>query len=153
MAEKYEHIITKLFNSSVNNLQRSNKKPPNPEILRLYREVMKFCGQFDWENSQGQIWKEVLRKSARKEFQESKEETDPVILYRMVVTTRDAMTQTKEMLIRQYAVLHGLEGESGAKEGRNVALDRNKKAALNQHRASFDMDGSFHEHLYGSFKD
>ncbi len=75
---------------------------------------MKFCAQFDWKNHNGEIWKDVLRKSARKEFEESKEETDPVILYRMLVTTRDAMTQTKEMLIRQYAVLHGLEGESGA---------------------------------------
>lgn len=56
----------------------------------------------------------MLRKSARKEFEESREETDPVILYRMVVTTRDAMTQTKEMLIRQYAVIHGIEGQSGA---------------------------------------
>lgn len=128
---KYEHIITGLFNSSVNKLQRSNKKPPNPEILKLYREVVKFCGQFDWENDQGKIWKDVLRKSARKEFEESAEETDPVILYRMVVTTRDAMTQTKEMLIRQYAVLHGIEGESGAHGGRNVALDKNKKAAEN----------------------
>jgi hypothetical protein len=72
----------------------------------------------------------VLRASARKEFEESKEENDPVILYRMLVTTRDAMTQTKEMLIRQYAVLHGIEGESGARDGRNVALEKNKKASM-----------------------
>lgn len=153
MSQKYDHIITTLFNSSVNKLQRSNKKPPNPEILRLYREVMKFCAQFDWKNQNGEIWRDVLRKSARKEFEESKEETDPVILYRMLVTTRDAMTQTKEMLIRQYAVLHGLEGESGAQDGRNLTLEKNKKAAMNSHRASFDIDGSFHQHLYGSFKD
>jgi hypothetical protein len=57
------------------------------------------------------------------------------------------------MLIRQYAVLHGIEGESGAQDGQNRALQRNKKAAEGHQRASFDMDGSFHEHLYGSFKD
>ena len=114
MSQKYEHIVSSIFNKGVEHLPKSNRKPPNPEILRLYREVMKFCQQFDWKNNQGLVWRDVLRKSARKEFEESKEEIDPVILYRMVVTTRDAMTQTKEMLIRQYAVIHGIEGESGA---------------------------------------
>lgn len=141
---KYENIIVNLFNKPVSKLRRTNRKPPNREILRLYREVMKFCSEFDWPNENGVIWRDELRKSARREFEESREETDPVILYRMMVTTRDAMQQTKEMLIKQYAV-------------RNKAIEENDLLDTSKDqigkKSKFDMDKELYHNLYGSFRD
>lgn len=141
---KYENIIVNLFSKPVSKLRRTNKKPPNREILRLYREVMKFCSEFDWPNENGEIWRDVLRKSARREFEESREETDPVILYRMMVTTRDAMQQTKEMLIKQYAYRNKKIQENDVLE--------NSKGEIGK-RKGFDVDKEIYHHLYGSFKD
>jgi hypothetical protein len=62
----------------------------------------------------------------------------------MMVTTRDAMRQTKEMLIKQYAVVH-------KKMEHNDSLHRLKGELGKQ--ASFDIDSAIHHDLYGSFKD
>lgn len=141
---KYENVIVNLFSKPVTKLKRTNRKPPSREILRLYREVMKFCSEFDWPNDQGEIWRDVLRKSARKEFEESREEIDPVIQYRMMVTTRDAMSQTREMLIKQYATRNKLIEE-------NDALKKNK-SELGK-KKDFDIHTEIHHDLYGSFRD
>jgi len=98
MSGKYNRVIETIFSKSVEDLVRSNRKPPNKEALRLYREVIKFCGEFDWENEKGELWRDTLRKSARQEFENSREEDDPVNLYKMMVTTKDAMRHTKDMV-------------------------------------------------------
>ena len=95
---KYGSVVEKIFAGSVDNLARSNKKPPNREALRLYREVVKFCGEFTWRAKDGRVWRDVLHAQARKEFEDSKEERDPVILYKMMLTTREAVHKTREMV-------------------------------------------------------
>lgn len=95
---KYGALVEKVFSKTVDHLKRSNKKPPSREALRLYREVVKFCGEFDWTNTDGRVWRDILRENARKEFEESREEEDPVILYKMIVTTKEAIGKTKMMV-------------------------------------------------------
>ena len=57
------------LNKSIESLDRSNKPIPNQEILRLYRDVLKMTERFTWANENGQSWKEILRKTARAEFE------------------------------------------------------------------------------------
>jgi hypothetical protein len=42
--------------SSVEQLDRSNKLPPNLEVLRLYREVLQMTRRFTWANEDGEPW-------------------------------------------------------------------------------------------------
>ena len=96
---KYSPIVEKVFSKTVDQLKRSNRRPPNREALRLYREVIKFCAEFNWHNTDGRLWRDILRENSRKEFEESREENDPVILYKMMVTTKDAISKTKMMVL------------------------------------------------------
>jgi len=53
----------------IESLERSNKVVPNRELLRLYREVQQMTKRFTWANEDGEPWQEILRKSARVEFE------------------------------------------------------------------------------------
>lgn len=99
---KYKNVLETIFSNPVEQMAICNKKPPNQESLRLYRDVLKYSAEFHWPNESGQIWRDVLRRSARREFELSRSEEDPVILYKMLITTQDAMAKTKEMLIAEY---------------------------------------------------
>ena len=97
-SSKYSNILEKVFTKPVENLRKTNRKPPNKQVLRLYHDILKFTRDFDWEDDNGIIWRDSLRKSARKEFEEAREEKDPIILYKMMITAKDAMKKTQEMV-------------------------------------------------------
>ncbi len=46
-------LLNKILNTSIDNLQRSKAPPPNKEVLKLYRELLKFANLFDWTNTKG----------------------------------------------------------------------------------------------------
>lgn len=73
---------------------------PNIQILRLYRDVLKFTNEFYWNNEKGQCWKDILRKSARREFDLSKDQTDNIHIMKMIVTTRQAISRTREQMFK-----------------------------------------------------
>ena len=49
----------------IETLERSNKRVPNAEILRLYRDVWKMTNRFHWNNEEGEPWRDILRKTSR----------------------------------------------------------------------------------------
>jgi hypothetical protein len=53
--------------------------------------VLKYSARFYWNNERGECWRDILRKSARKEFDLSKEESDPFLVMKMMVTTRECL--------------------------------------------------------------
>ena len=59
---------------SINQLERAEKPIPNREFLRMYREVWKMTNRFTWNNDDGEPWKQILRKTARKEFEDLRKE-------------------------------------------------------------------------------
>ena len=61
------------------------------EALSLYREILRTCKAFHWCDESGEQWSIRLRKEARREFEQSKEEKDPLILARLLVTGRDCV--------------------------------------------------------------
>lgn len=91
-------IVEQILSKPIEHLVLREKRLPNIEVLRLYREVYKFAGKFYWNNERGQPWREALRKSARKEFDLSKQESDPILVMKMMVTTRKSMEELQEKL-------------------------------------------------------
>lgn len=63
------------------------------EALSLYREILRTAKHFHWCDNQGIPWNTKLHKEARKEFKAAQEETDPLILARLLVTGRDCVQQ------------------------------------------------------------
>jgi hypothetical protein len=63
------------------------------EALSLYREILRTAKHFHWTDENGLPWNQRLRKQARQEFEASKEEADPLILARLLVTGRDCVEQ------------------------------------------------------------
>jgi Complex 1 protein (LYR family) len=66
------------------------------EALSLYREILRTAKHFHWaDEKSGKPWNKLLRAEARKEFEESRRETDPLIVARMLVTGRDCLQQVQ----------------------------------------------------------
>jgi len=60
----------------------------------LYREILRTAKHFHWADEKSQKpWNKILKDEARKEFEESRRETDPLIIARMIVTGRDCVQQ------------------------------------------------------------
>ena len=54
--------------------------------------------QFYWNNEDGEPWKEILRKSARHEFEQIRGETDSVKIGKFMITWKDSMMRLDEKL-------------------------------------------------------
>jgi hypothetical protein len=65
------------------------------EALSLYREILRTAKHFHWADHSGQPWNKKLKAQARKEFEESRRETDPLIIARMIVAGRDCVQQVQ----------------------------------------------------------
>ena len=61
--------------------------------MSLYREVLRTCRAFHHVNESGRPWNAVLRENARKEFEESRSETDPLVIARMLVVGRQSVQE------------------------------------------------------------
>jgi hypothetical protein len=65
------------------------------EAISLYREILRTCKAFHWCDEMGEPWSIRLRREARKEYDASKEEIDPLIIARMLVTGRDCVQEVQ----------------------------------------------------------
>lgn len=59
-------MLERILSRPIEHLVVTGRPLPNIEILRLYRDVMKFTSQFYWNNGKGECWRDILRKAARK---------------------------------------------------------------------------------------
>mmetsp|Transcript_14976 Transcript_14976/g.19608 ORF Transcript_14976/g.19608 Transcript_14976/m.19608 type:complete len:115 (+) Transcript_14976:246-590(+) len=66
------------------------------EALSLYREILRTAKHFHWADEKtGQPWNKRLKDQARKEFEEARKETDPLIIARLLVTGVDCVQQVQ----------------------------------------------------------
>jgi len=65
------------------------------EALSLYRDILRTAKHFHWCDEKGIPWHCKLRAEARKEFEASKEEKDPLIIARMLVTGRECVKEVQ----------------------------------------------------------
>jgi hypothetical protein len=73
------------------------------EALSLYREVLRYSNLFVWKDEHGRVWRDVIRSSARQEFEAARHEPDPELINRMIVTGRDAVQRTVEGFLQRRA--------------------------------------------------
>ncbi|KAM3136596.1 hypothetical protein pb186bvf_011238 [Paramecium bursaria] len=97
-------FLRTIFDRPIENLKIGNtvKTLQNKESLMLYRDILKFSNEFYWKNQNGDYWRDIIRKSARKEFELARDERDPILVMKMIVTSREAMQSTREKLIQEY---------------------------------------------------
>ena len=72
----------------------------NIESIRLYRDILRATRMFIWVNEAGEPWSKVLKRNARKEFEQSRYERDPTVIARLLFVGRDCLNQTKEKFIQ-----------------------------------------------------
>lgn len=65
------------------------------EALSLYREIIRTSRAFHWCDETGIPWNQRLKTEARKEFEQARHETDPLVIARMLVTGRDCVQQVQ----------------------------------------------------------
>lgn len=66
----------------------------NREAIALYREIIRATRLFHWCNDKGEPWGRILRESSRKEFEQARHETDPLIVARLLVVGRQCLNDT-----------------------------------------------------------
>ena len=71
------------------------------EALSLYRAVWRASFMFVWKNERGVEWKEVIRESARKEFEAARHERDPEMVARLLLTGRDYLDQAVQKFLEK----------------------------------------------------
>lgn len=70
------------------------RRGPNPEALSLYRDCLRASRHFHWADKNGEPWNVVLRRSTRDEFEQARNEPDPLIVARLLVVGRQCLDQT-----------------------------------------------------------
>lgn len=77
-----------------------NEKFRKQEALKLYREVLRICKLFTWnDTTTGLPWADLIRTSAREELESSRQENDPEILARALVNARFALDDLIEKVL------------------------------------------------------
>ncbi|KAG2444674.1 hypothetical protein HXX76_001418 [Chlamydomonas incerta] len=87
-----------------NLLKASRKKPDQPprilttrrEAISLYREIWRYSALFLWHDERGRLFRDVIRTSARQEFEAARFEPDPEIINKLIITGRDCVQRTIE---------------------------------------------------------
>lgn len=54
---------------------------------------------FTWETNTGERWSDVLRKNTRKEFEQSRYESDPETIAKLLVMGRDCLNEVRARYI------------------------------------------------------
>jgi Complex 1 protein (LYR family) len=66
------------------------------EALSLYREILRTAKHFHWADDKSKRpWNQILREQARREFEASRKEEDPLVIARLLVTGRDCLQQVQ----------------------------------------------------------
>lgn len=114
-----EHIIESTLDKTTYRTRGSGTPltTTRREALSLYREIMRISALFDWPNEQGVLWRDVLRTSARQEFEDARFEQDPEVINRLLVVGRDAVSRVSERFIEELKKKGG-----NAPPGGNVSL-------------------------------
>mmetsp|Transcript_13506 Transcript_13506/g.29352 ORF Transcript_13506/g.29352 Transcript_13506/m.29352 type:complete len:128 (+) Transcript_13506:158-541(+) len=99
------------------------------EAITLYRDILRTAKAFHWCDEKGIPWHSKLRAEARREFEASKEERDPLIIARMLVTGRECVKEVQRKFndadkkcwdrIRQDSMNRDGGGGGGRGPGRN----------------------------------
>lgn len=81
------------------------------ESLSLYRAVIRASVLFVWKDTNGRIWKDVIRESARNEFENGKHERDPEMVNRLILSGREAVEIALDKFMEQRKKIMDKDGD------------------------------------------
>jgi hypothetical protein len=99
------------------------------EALKLYRDILRTSRLFTWTDENGVSWGEMLKLSAREEFECSKQENDPEILARALVNGRMALDDVVDKYRKQQ---ENFENQF-TQHVEATRVDRNRGVAIREH--------------------
>ncbi|CAI8606626.1 unnamed protein product [Vicia faba] len=97
------HLVKKANNNNTDDdedeLQnRRRLTTTRREALSLYRDILRASRYFAWSDSKGVLWRDLIRDSARKEFELARFETDPEVVTRLLIGGHEAVNNAIEKL-------------------------------------------------------
>ncbi|OIT03967.1 PREDICTED: uncharacterized protein LOC109224826 [Nicotiana attenuata] len=98
------HVVKKeksLDDDENERLTRQRLTSSRREALSLYRDILRGTRFFMWPNSQGILWRDVLRENARKEFEEARFERDPEVITRLLIGGHDAVQAALDKVVEK----------------------------------------------------
>ena len=81
-------------------LNRTFKPPPKKETLILYKDVIKLCRKFFWNNNNGKQWADILQKTARKEIENNKLMIDSAEIGKTLVVARESLIEIEKKIFQ-----------------------------------------------------
>ncbi|GJQ11237.1 hypothetical protein GpartN1_g3028.t1 [Galdieria partita] len=88
---------------------------PRKEALSLYREILRTAKAFTWKHPSGVSWGQILKDSARKEFEQARFEKDPETVARMLLTGRHSLEIIQEKFLDKRCTLDAALNEEFSK--------------------------------------
>lgn len=89
-----------IIDSSFHKLERLNIPIPKRESLLIYRDALKICKKFYWNNGEGKQWSEILLKAVRKDFENNRFIDDTVEAGKKQVQARQALIELENKLAK-----------------------------------------------------
>jgi hypothetical protein len=99
------------------------------EVFKLYLEILRTIRLFTWTDENGVPWSQLLKMSAREEFESSKQEKDPYILAQALVNARMALDDLQEKYKKQQIQIQ----QNIEKHVEQTRVDRNRAINIKQH--------------------
>ncbi|CAL54420.1 Complex 1 LYR protein [Ostreococcus tauri] len=87
------------------------------EALSLYRAVIRASVFFVWRDERGRQWRDVIRESARKEFEAGRRERDPEMVNRMLLMGRDAVDKAVNRFLEKREAIQREEDACSSQGG------------------------------------
>ncbi|QDZ18909.1 hypothetical protein HOP50_02g14150 [Chloropicon primus] len=69
------------------------------ESLSLYRDILRFSRFFTWTDNNGIPFRDLIRESARKEYEAARYEKDPHVVNKLIVSGRDCLDKSLQNMI------------------------------------------------------
>eukprot|EP01036_Dinobryon_divergens_P025655 gene25655-34228_t len=85
------------------------------ESLKLYRDILRATKLFTWPNEKGELWSEILRKNARREFEQARHESDPQIITKLLFVVHEDIYRAAAIFASSYVsrLLHIFPTDAG----------------------------------------
>mmetsp|Transcript_8325 Transcript_8325/g.16029 ORF Transcript_8325/g.16029 Transcript_8325/m.16029 type:complete len:154 (-) Transcript_8325:65-526(-) len=100
--------VAELFEKTIKSASRKKSDSDQPRILTtrreaisLYREILRYSNLFMWRDQNGKLFRDIIRESARKEFDDARFEIDPEIVNKLIITGRDCVYRTVEAFVKK----------------------------------------------------
>ncbi|XP_002963529.2 uncharacterized protein LOC9643738 [Selaginella moellendorffii] len=93
--------------------ERARLTSTRREAIELYRDIFRASRAFVWPNEDGILWRDLLRASARQEFEQARHERDPEVIAKLLVTGRDAVEAAVDKLVDKHKAAMARDRASG----------------------------------------